>query len=515
MRAAELPPAHAPSQIAAYLEIVLAVGMGCALFDHAPEFFAIVGALGAGAILSNVTPIGKVFTNVSGVIVSLCAVLVTLVLGAFSDRLLAEDPWLALWAVAALVLGLDWCFAPRLRARVVFSGVIVIPLVGADEQWAYPGAVAWFIGAIATLWLLERDVRRAATRPVPLVPTPRRRTRPAEFAGPAAVALLAGLAATFLIADVTCAPRRTIPLTGADSSRRASGPDWSPGGLLRLDVRSGSYLPDPGAPGRIPVPDPGGVPVERDERGRAVIRQPDGSTRTYDRDALGRDRVTVDGEDGRRTFVYDENGNGLRITEYDEQGEVVQEYVYDPDLGGSGGGGGSDTEGAAGAAGGERSPTPTTETGDPHDEPSTARSWGWWLLALGVIAVAAAVMVAALVSRARRAGPAERPRTWAARLADRLDEEGRRRGRSRATGETVVGHADALADGPLPDDRLRNVGSIVSAALFGRTTPPEDTRAWAESVVDDASASHPPPSRRVRRRRHTRRRSVLPPASSR
>ena len=82
---------------------------------------------------------------------------------------------------------------------------------------------------------------------------------------------------------------------------------------------------------------------------------------------------------------------------------------------------------------------------------------------------------------------------WAHRVAARLDDEGRRRGRGRNRGETVVDHTHALIDGPLPDARLIEVGEIVSAALFGRHMPDDGTRAWVEQVVDEATDANPPP----------------------
>jgi hypothetical protein len=507
MRAGELPPAGVFSQAASYLVISLAIGLGCALLDRPSVFAAVVIALGIGAILSNVTPIGGLFANVSGVIVAVAAVLVTIVLAAFTDRVLTGYPWIALPVVAAGVLGLDWRFAPRLRARVVLSGIVVIPLVGTGERWAYPAALVWFVGAVLTLWLIERDVRRAATRPIPLVPPRRAAAHPGDLARTAGVALLAGLAFAFLFADATCTWDQDSPLDGGtprpfeaghDSGVPSSpdfGPSWSPDDLYRIDPGTGALVPDGDAIDRVPVP--GGSigrdaeAVERDELGRIVVRQSDGSTRTYDRDALGRERVTVEDDDGVRTYVYDDSGDELRITELDENGRPVREYAYDPsrDLTG----GDPDTERDEGGA------TSPTTAQQPSDTTSDGSSWWPWVLAAFMV-VAAVVVAALLWPRRRDHTNRSRPRSWAEELADRLDEEGRRRGRGRASGETVVDHADALADELLPDDRLTEVGRIVSAALFGRSAPPDDTRSWAESVVDDATAAHPPPSRSQRRR---------------
>jgi hypothetical protein len=485
MRASELAPAHVVSQLATYAEIVLAIALACALLDTPATSVVLALALGAGAVVSNVTPVGGLFTNVSGFAAALCAMFLTLVIGVFSDRLLSEDPWIVLWVVGLGVLGLDWRFAPRLRARVVGSGAVIVPLVGADERWAYPAAVAWFLGALGTLWLIERDVRRAATRPVPLVPTPARSTMPGDLVRTAAIGLLAGLAVALLLADVTCTWNRdsavetgtpgSLPDLGGGNAGDPRG--LAPEHLFRVDPDTGGLVPDGRAADRIPVPGTGGRPVGRDQQGRAVVRQPDGSSLTYDRDASGRDVVIVDDADGRRTYVYEDEGDRLRITEHDESGAPVREYLYE--------------------AGDEAGSAPGSTVPRDAAAGDTDRSWWPWILA--AIVVAAIAVVVAMLWRPRDRARAPAPRSWAEALADRLDEEGRRRGRGRAEAETVVDHADALADGPLPDDRLTTVGRIVSAALFGRATPPDDTRAWAESVVDDVSAANPPASRHHRR----------------
>src|SRR5699024_6706312 len=84
------------------------------------------------------------------------------------------------------------------------------------------------------------------------------------------------------------------------------------------------------------------------------------------------------------------------------------------------------------------------------------------------------------------AGPA-----WALALVAAIESEGRRRSRPRHTDETIVAYTAALADGCLPDDRVREVGHILSSALFGPTEPPDDRRRWAEESFADAVSLHP------------------------
>ena len=54
-------------------------------------------------------------------------------------------------------------------------------------------------------------------------------------------------------------------------------------------------------------------------------------------------------------------------------------------------------------------------------------------------------------------------------------------------------YAGELADGPLPDERLRDVGSILSSALFGLNDASPDQRVWAEDVLEAVLAANPPP----------------------
>lgn len=89
--------------------------------------------------------------------------------------------------------------------------------------------------------------------------------------------------------------------------------------------------------------------------------------------------------------------------------------------------------------------------------------------------------------------------TWAVTTVKRLEREGARRGRPRRRSETVRDYADALADSVLPDDRIRAIGTTVSASLFGPAEPPADVQVWTTSALDDVTAAHPPPTRAERK----------------
>jgi hypothetical protein len=217
---------------------------------------------------------------------------------------------------------------------------------------------------------------------------------------------------------------------------------------------------------------PPGRTTERDGD-RIIAHDPDGSTTVYDRDDQGRERVHVDDGFGARTYVYEEGADGTRITEYDENGDVVGHYLYN-------------------AQGNSASNGITDRGNDPAPKPPSHPSGPpGWLWLLGGLLLAMATAVAAVIWRRRR--PNQADPDWAHGVAARLDDEGRQRGRGRNRGETVVDHAHALIDGPLPDARLREVGEIVSAALFGRHLPDEAIRNWVDQVVREATDANPPP----------------------
>ncbi len=167
---------------------------------------------------------------------------------------------------------------------------------------------------------------------------------------------------------------------------------------------------------------------------------------------------------------------------------------------GSGDAGAGSNPGAQGQAGGPAGNaggsvtgggTAATAPADPSEQPSPSN---WWWFAGGLLAAVVLAVAGWVVWRRR--GRVAGGLDWAHRVAARLDEEGRRRGRGRGRGETVVDHATALADGPLPDERLAAAGRVVSAAMFGRSATDAATRAWVDRVIDEVIATYPPPRRR-------------------
>ena len=318
MQKAALAPASPAGQTACFLQILLAAGLASAWLDDAMVFIVTAVVLGAAIAVGLATPIGGYFVNLSGVVIAFCALFVTFIVNAYSDaRFFGDEAGLVFLGVALVPIGLDWRFVPRLRARTVCSGLVVVALIGADEDWALAGAVVWFVGALATLWVLERDVERAALRPVPLTaPETEPRLRSADILRTVGLGLALGLAVALLVGDVSCS---SPPDRGGSVSSGQVGGSGSSSGL-----------------GRVPLPPPSaGGPFSRNPPGRTyetdgdriIARDADGSTTTYDRDEQGRQRVQVDDASGQRTYVYEEESDGTHITEYDENGDEVARTV--------------------------------------------------------------------------------------------------------------------------------------------------------------------------------------------
>ncbi len=483
LRAAELVPASGWSQALAYVEIVLAISLLSVWLDRPSLALAAGAALAVGIVVSVATPIGGLFVNLSGAVVAVIAVVTALFIWAYAEEgVLGLEPW---WfaVVGLLPLGLDWRFAPRLRARAVASGVLVVPVVGAATDWGYAGAVAWFVLLCVLLWSLERDGQRAAMRPIPVDPraAPAPRSRVADLLRTAGIALACGLLVALLLGDARCSPREaTFGGSGGRTSASGAGITGPPTPLYGLDGsgreyqfgidgRGGRYLIRPGSPT---------ARYERDGD-RIVVEDADGSRRTYDRDGAGRERVTIEDQRGTRTYVYEQQGDQIRVREYDEDGDFVCESIF--------GSGGSASSGGAGAAGSSGRATADGTTPTDRDEESS--NVPWLAILLGLLVVAA--IAGGVWWLTRRRPRSERDLSWAERMAARLAWEGARRGRPRAPSETVVEHSTALVDSVLPDRRLRTVGDVLSASLFGRTEPPTATRQWVEQVVDDATEAAP------------------------
>ena len=98
-----------------------------------------------------------------------------------------------------------------------------------------------------------------------------------------------------------------------------------------------------------------------------------------------------------------------------------------------------------------------------------------------------------MVVVARRRRRTQRP--WEARLLDRLEEAGERRGRPRRLDETLAEYARALDREVLDDDRLEEVARIVTRSSFAPGGVGPEERQRAEQLTDDVLAAAPKPGR--------------------
>lgn len=112
------------------------------------------------------------------------------------------------------------------------------------------------------------------------------------------------------------------------------------------------------------------------------------------------------------------------------------------------------------------------------------RAWARYWPAL-VLVVVVLVVLGARRLFLRRRRLAARP--WAARFFARLVRLGAKRGRPRHPAETPAEYAAALARGVLADERLVEVGRVVTEAAWSGREPEPGTRRWAEQVLAEAA----------------------------
>lgn len=298
------------------------------------------------------------------------------------------------------------------------------------------------------------------------------------------------------------------------------GPGGADDHLVIRDPDGGVLVPDPDGDGQIPVPNGGvrdGLPgsggdtTYRRDGDNLVATDPDGSTRTYDTDWVGRERVRIERPGTpARVFVYDDTGPYRTVIEYDADGRFVRRYRYDPEgvildgnPSGEGYPSGSGQDPAAIPPGQQTdgtSPGQTTTTTQPEATAKDAgkdRSYTGWIIGAAALLVAG---VAAIVVVRRRRAPGLVERSLAEALVVRIEDHGTAHGRPRRPAETIVAYTRALSETALPDPRLVDIGRLVSQALFGSTPPSADRLAQADVVVTEIIETFPEPSRTDRRR---------------
>lgn len=106
----------------------------------------------------------------------------------------------------------------------------------------------------------------------------------------------------------------------------------------------------------------------------------------------------------------------------------------------------------------------------------------WFVFVLVIVALG--VLVARRVLARRRLLAAT---PWATRYFARLTRLGAKRGRPRRPAETPAEYTTALVNTVLADERLVEVGRVVTAAAWSGRQPPDTTRAWAEQVLQEAA----------------------------
>lgn len=304
---------------------------------------AVILGLAFGAVLANVTPIGRVFRRWSSVVVAMIVGIVLLFVLAAAGGGLGDVGATVLLGGLCVIAALDLCYVSRLRVMVILSGLCMIPVVAALESSGLFSGFAWFTSAMFALWLLSVDEQRALPRPEPVdgvLGAPR--ARGADLVRTVAMALLAGFTLAFLMSTPSCSFR---PLANAldwlpwhpnptpkyvpDLGQPVRLPELDDEGhetLPYLDKQGRRFLIDPTTAEPFGLVDQdgadvvvsfGGREVARFEDGDLVIPDPAGGSLRYQRDDLG---WYVDGGEGQRFRVVP-YWNGVEL--HDRSGAPV------------------------------------------------------------------------------------------------------------------------------------------------------------------------------------------------
>lgn len=448
--------ASATSQVAVYLVAVYAVGLVSWAIGVLWPGAVLAAALGGGAVVAATVPsVRRHFRHAPGLVLGpILAVGLLVLLGVLTavtglGGLFGPVGAMACLAVGAFVVGLDWCDVARLRAVPVLAGLPVVLVSLSDQGPMLVFSLGWLALAVLALWSLECDQRAAYVDVRALGPAGAEEGDVGSR--DLAGALLVAMAIGLLFAFSASMPSCSLSLPGTD---RISLPSVSE----QLDLSRYGFRLD----GDLPEIDHEGIPYR-------LHTTPSGHM------------ILEDLRTGERYPVFQEDD---LLVARDRNGEVVAVFRPVDD--------------------------------DPPDDaaPSEPRDWSGPLRVLGVLlAVGALTALAWWWWRRRRPPTAPGSRAWAEQQVRRLDRLGQRHGADRRAAETVACHTRRLAGGPLPDDRLPEVGRLLSDALFGQAPPTMATRLWVEQVIDQVTEAHPAPGRRERRRRAAAPLTGPPPSS--
>jgi uncharacterized membrane protein YgcG len=445
------------TSLAAMAPLVAALGYSA---GSTPLAITMVVALATGVAAGALLALDRWFSHLPGLVLALSApmllAVVAVLAGAGSTAL-----YVLLLHLGAFLWGLDWARVGRLRSQTFLLILPVWLALFSDSPPVRVGSVVVFLLVLATLALASRDELRAVPRlavgprEAPSTPTT------ADLIRAAAIALAVGALAWAVLDG-----RSIVPPSPPDLGDRLSfgdeqvAGDDPTGGSQSSGGGSGS---GGGSSGGVPGGDPGFVPNDPGN----------GPSGTFEGSGSGSGSGSAGGS-GDLPFGGEGSAGGADSEGLDLDGDG---FVDGFDLDGDGSidvdPSGDPVDGGPDAA-------------DDAPEPP-------WLLLLGLLLAAVAIALAVWWWRTRDGGPAGRRVGWAEEVAARLGREGARRGRPRSAQESVLVYAGELADGPLPDERLRDVGSILSSALFGLNDASPDQQVWVEDVLEAVLAANPPP----------------------
>jgi len=443
--------ASATSQVAVYVVTAFAFGLLGWATDGYHHAVAAMFALGVGALIGSTTEVDRAFRQASGVVLGILTTLTLTMASVIVSNALRLDVGGAdvatqlLLGAGLLVAGLDWRRVGRLKAVPVLAGVPVVIVVAMGSGPVLALGVGWLALAVAALWSLEVDQRRAYEQPRAL--GPRGDTAPddgaRDLAGSLVLALLLGALLASFAAVPSCSP-----------SLGSWNPPWQRGG------------------GNVELPNGPDLLSFDTDLGSFGFRGPTGQQEI---DIDGVPHRLVDGASGRPELENVQTGERLSLA-------IEGDDLVARDRNGT-----------------ERARFAEIDQAKPDERD---RGTDWRVVALVVVVAAAALgLLWWWLRRRRRGPPPDDHRSWAESRVRDLDRFSRAHGRPRAAGETVHRHTAHLVTSVAPDDRLHRVGDVLSDALFGRGEPTMADRLWTEQVIHEVTAAHPAPRWWQRRRR--------------
>ncbi|MCC5951304.1 MAG: hypothetical protein JJU45_04330 [Acidimicrobiia bacterium] len=351
-----LTPATLRGQVAAATALLLPGVVVAVVSTVTAEVLFVVAGLAIGITVGIVAQPKKALPLPGAVLAAMAFFGSAAVLMLAATQLPPMPPALDRWPLvvpflAALAFGLDWHWVERLRAVVLWAGVLAVPALGLGGGYLLAAGV-WVVAAVLALAALEADRRATLPRPAHegRVAPPPERSEP----GDVVVALLGAVATALVLALALVMLAELWPSGEDETTDTATEPfdrepvwDVDPTtGLeqrFELDADGSRVVTGPEGERYMAVGDAGGGVIFDEEgnlvanygEGTATFHGPGGEQLEVALDGDG--SMAVTGKDGQRYELrHDDDGTVSVVAEDGSVSDVLEPardhlYVADPD----------------------------------------------------------------------------------------------------------------------------------------------------------------------------------------